>query len=182
LELWKWCCQHASLLANEPSNIINNDEIDARCNKYVNIIYCNLAPIPQKTPCSVTLLWFMYRMKLSQICFENNLNSCPEMWCISSVVWGGGGGGGRGRGEPNPLSVTHKRKFWWNPQPNPTAHPSWNNKIKQRTHPKPLTHQSKIPEKKSLKTPQPPIMKNKIKGPTQTPSPTNPESPKKKNL
>jgi hypothetical protein len=48
LELWKWCCQQASLIANEPSNIINNDGIDARCNKYIIIIYCTLVPIAQR--------------------------------------------------------------------------------------------------------------------------------------
>jgi hypothetical protein len=46
LELWKLHSQDLMLLNSGPLDLINNDEIDARCNKNVIIIYCTLAPIP----------------------------------------------------------------------------------------------------------------------------------------
>jgi len=72
-----------------------------------------------------------------------------------------------------PLTPTH---------PVPT-HPSW--KKKKMTHPNPLSHQSRIPPKKNSWKPPTPTQQSThpekdIKGPTQTPSLTNPESPKRK--
>jgi hypothetical protein len=46
LELWKLHNQDLTLLNSGPPNFINNDGIDARCNKNIIIIYCTLDPIP----------------------------------------------------------------------------------------------------------------------------------------
>jgi hypothetical protein len=45
LKLWKLCHQNPLLFKSGPMNLINNGRIDARCNKYVIIIYCILVPI-----------------------------------------------------------------------------------------------------------------------------------------
>jgi hypothetical protein len=46
LELWKLCNQDPMLLNSGPLDLIDNGEIDARCNKDAIIIYCTLVPIP----------------------------------------------------------------------------------------------------------------------------------------
>ncbi len=48
LELWKLCTQDLLFLNNKPSNLINNGEVDTRCNKHAIIVYCTLAPIPHE--------------------------------------------------------------------------------------------------------------------------------------
>jgi hypothetical protein len=48
LELWNLCCQNLSLLNTGLANLVNNNIIDARCNKNAIIIYCTFALIPHE--------------------------------------------------------------------------------------------------------------------------------------
>jgi hypothetical protein len=47
-ELWNLCCQNLSLFNSGLANLVDNDIIDARCNKHAIIIYCTFAPIPHE--------------------------------------------------------------------------------------------------------------------------------------
>jgi hypothetical protein len=42
LELWNLCHKNPSLFNNGSPKLTNNGKIDAKCNKYVIIIYCTL--------------------------------------------------------------------------------------------------------------------------------------------
>ncbi len=45
LELWNLCHQNPSLFNSGSPKLINNEKIDAKCDKYAIIIYCTLTPI-----------------------------------------------------------------------------------------------------------------------------------------
>jgi hypothetical protein len=48
LELRELCTQDLLLLNSRPLDLINNGEIDTRCNKHAIIIYCTPTPIPHE--------------------------------------------------------------------------------------------------------------------------------------
>ncbi len=82
LKLWNFCCKNFSLFNSGPTNLINKDKIDARCNKYAIIIYCNFAPIPHKGTIFSHIIMFHEQDKLSKHCSKANLDKLPK-----SVVW-----------------------------------------------------------------------------------------------
>jgi hypothetical protein len=78
LELWKLCSQDLTFFNNGPPNFIGNSGIDARIDAFLFQFHKNSWYL-------VTLLCFIYNMKLSKCCFGVNLDGCLEMWCGSLV-------------------------------------------------------------------------------------------------
>jgi hypothetical protein len=48
VELWNYVIKTQSLFNSGSPKLINNEKIDAKCNKYAIIIYRTLAPIPHE--------------------------------------------------------------------------------------------------------------------------------------
>jgi hypothetical protein len=67
LELWKLC--HQNLLFNNGHQILLTMTIDAKCNKYVIIIYCILALIPHEAIIFCHIIMFHEQDETKQTLF-----------------------------------------------------------------------------------------------------------------
>jgi hypothetical protein len=88
------CHQNLSLLNNGPMNLVGYCKIDARCNKYVIIIYCTLAPIPHESIILSHIIMFHEQDEIKQMLFQGQLGWSPNdaMWlpcgpCMTNNGW-----------------------------------------------------------------------------------------------
>ncbi len=72
------CRQNLSLLNSEPTNL----EIDARCHKYVIVIYCTFAPIPHEGIILSHMIMFHEQDETKQMLFQGQIGWSPNgaMW------------------------------------------------------------------------------------------------------
>jgi hypothetical protein len=73
LKVWKLCSQDPTFLNSGPLDLIDNGEIDAKCNKDAIIIYCTLALIPQECIIFGDIIMFHIQDEIEQTLFQGQL-------------------------------------------------------------------------------------------------------------
>jgi hypothetical protein len=88
------CHQNSSLLNGGPTNLVGHGIIDARCNKYVIVVYCPLAPIPHDNIILSHMIMFHEQDEIQQMLFQGQLGWSPNgaMWlpcgpCMTNNGW-----------------------------------------------------------------------------------------------
>jgi len=84
LKLWNLCCQNLSLLNSGLVNLIHNNIIDVRCNRYAIIIYYTFAPITHEGTILSHIIMFHEWDEIKQTLFLGQL-SHPKVRCGSFV-------------------------------------------------------------------------------------------------
>jgi hypothetical protein len=81
LELCELCTQDLLLLNSKSLDLINNGEIDTRCNKHPIIIYCTHAPIPRECIILCDLVMLHRKDEVQQTLFQGQIK-----WLVRSAM------------------------------------------------------------------------------------------------
>jgi hypothetical protein len=81
LELCELCTQDLLLLNSKSLDLINNGEIDTRCNKHAIIIYCTHAPIPRECIILCDLVMLHRKDEVQQTLFQGQIK-----WLVRSAI------------------------------------------------------------------------------------------------
>jgi hypothetical protein len=81
LELCELGTQDLLLLTSKSLDLINNGEIDTRCNKHPIIIYCTHAPIPRECIILCDLVMLHRKDEVQQTLFQGQIK-----WLVRSAI------------------------------------------------------------------------------------------------